>query len=132
MSRQRSGWKHLRPGFELWTAVPSLALQDRRAVISVGVMLSRNKCSTTTPTPARKGSSAQISSMYVPSIGESVKTPLNWDRNCTFLWWTVTHSRSRPAFNEGTDLQSAVENYLRKFGCYPSAVLADKIYHPRE
>ena len=34
-------------------------------------------------------------------------------------------------FNEGCDLQAAVEDYKRKFGCYPSAVLADKIYQTR-
>ena len=34
-------------------------------------------------------------------------------------------------FNEGGDLQAAVEDYRRKFGCYPAAVLADKIYQTR-
>ena len=34
------------------------------------------------------------------------------------------------SFNEGTDLEAAVEDYFRKFGCYPSAVLADRIYRP--
>lgn len=34
-------------------------------------------------------------------------------------------------FNESRDLQAAVEDYLRKFGCYPAAVLADKIYQTR-
>ncbi len=34
-------------------------------------------------------------------------------------------------FNEGTDLQAAVEDYFRKFGCYPAAVLADQIYQTR-
>ena len=31
-------------------------------------------------------------------------------------------------FNEGGDLQAAVEDYRRKFGCYPNVVLSDKIY----
>lgn len=35
-------------------------------------------------------------------------------------------------FNEGCDLVPAVEDYLRKFGYYPTAVLADKIYQTRE
>ncbi len=35
------------------------------------------------------------------------------------------------SFNEGTDLEAAVEDYFRKFGCYPSAVLADRIYQTR-
>ena len=34
-------------------------------------------------------------------------------------------------FNEGCDLEAAVEDYFRKFGCYPSAVLADRIYQTR-
>lgn len=34
-------------------------------------------------------------------------------------------------FNEGCDLQAAVEDYYRKFGFYPEAVLADKIYQTR-
>lgn len=34
-------------------------------------------------------------------------------------------------YNEGSDLIAAVEDYYRKFGCYPEAVLADKIYQTR-
>ena len=34
-------------------------------------------------------------------------------------------------FNEGCDLIAVVEDYYRKFGCYPEAVLADKIYQTR-
>lgn len=36
------------------------------------------------------------------------------------------------AFNEGNTLISSVENYRHRFGCYPSAVIADKIYRNRE
>lgn len=32
------------------------------------------------------------------------------------------------AFNEGTRLMSVVENYRKRFGCYPKEVLADQIY----
>ncbi len=32
------------------------------------------------------------------------------------------------AFNEGTRLEMTVENYKRRFGCYPKEVMADKIY----
>lgn len=32
------------------------------------------------------------------------------------------------AFNEGTRMQLTVENYKRRFGCYPKEVMADKIY----
>ena len=31
-------------------------------------------------------------------------------------------------FNEGTDLQAAVHEFYRRFGHYPAAILADKIY----
>lgn len=34
-------------------------------------------------------------------------------------------------YNEGCDLPAVIEDYLRKFGCYPEAVLADKIYQTR-
>lgn len=34
-------------------------------------------------------------------------------------------------FNEGCDLQATTEDYKRKFGCYPEAILADKIYQTR-
>ena len=34
-------------------------------------------------------------------------------------------------FNEGCDLAAVVEDYYRKFGYYPEAVLADKIYQTR-
>mgnify|MGYP001133751711 CR=1 FL=1 len=36
------------------------------------------------------------------------------------------------AFNEGTTLISAIENYRQRFGCYPESVIADKIYRNRE
>lgn len=32
------------------------------------------------------------------------------------------------AFNEGTRLEMTVENFKRRFGCYPKEVMADKIY----
>lgn len=35
-------------------------------------------------------------------------------------------------FNEGCDLKSAVEAYHKRFGYYPEAVLADRIYQTRE
>ena len=34
-------------------------------------------------------------------------------------------------YNEGCDLTAVVEDYYRKFGCYPEAVLVDKIYQIR-
>ena len=34
-------------------------------------------------------------------------------------------------YNEGCDLPAVVKGYFRKFGCYPEAVLADRIYQTR-
>ena len=36
------------------------------------------------------------------------------------------------AFNEGSRLQASVEQFHRRFGCYPREVLVDKIYCTRE
>ncbi|MCL6631333.1 MAG: IS5 family transposase [Alicyclobacillus herbarius] len=36
------------------------------------------------------------------------------------------------SFNEGTTLIESVENYVKRFGCYPEAILADKIYRNRK
>lgn len=36
------------------------------------------------------------------------------------------------SYNEGILLQEAVEQYFRRFGCYPEAVLADSIFRNRE
>lgn len=35
-------------------------------------------------------------------------------------------------FNEGTELTGAIERYKARFGCYPKAVLADKLYRNRD
>ncbi len=45
--------------------------------------------------------------------------------------YTYLEQTSWSNFNEGTDLQATVEDYLRKFNCYPAVVLADKIYQTR-
>ncbi len=45
--------------------------------------------------------------------------------------YTYLEQTSWSNFNEGTDLQAAVEDYFRKFNCYPAVVLADKIYQTR-
>ena len=44
----------------------------------------------------------------------------------TFLEQTCWDS-----YNEGLDLQASAEDYRRKFGVYPEAILADKIYQTR-
>jgi IS5 family transposase len=36
------------------------------------------------------------------------------------------------AFNECKDVQSAAENYKRRYGYYPANIIADAIYHTRE
>lgn len=46
--------------------------------------------------------------------------------------FTYLEQTSWSNFNEGCDLQGVVEEYHRKFGCYPEAVLADKIYQTRD
>ncbi len=45
---------------------------------------------------------------------------------------TFLEDLSWDAFNEGTRLLSTVENYKRRFGCYPQKVFADKIYCNRD
>ena len=45
--------------------------------------------------------------------------------------YTFLEQTSWNNFNEGGDLQAPVEDYARKFGCYHSAVLADRIYQTR-
>jgi transposase, IS5 family len=46
--------------------------------------------------------------------------------------YTFIEKLSWDAFNEGTGLVSCLKNYVRKFGCFPKRVLADKIYCNRE
>lgn len=46
--------------------------------------------------------------------------------------YTFLEQTSWSNFNEGCDLQAAVEDFRRKFGHYPEAVLADKIYQTRD
>ena len=45
---------------------------------------------------------------------------------------TFLEDLSWEAFNEGARLISTVENYKRRFGCYPQKVFADKIYCTRD
>ena len=45
--------------------------------------------------------------------------------------YTFLEQTSWNSFNEGNDLEAAVEDYRRKFGAYPSTVLADRIYQTR-
>lgn len=45
--------------------------------------------------------------------------------------YTFIEQTSWNAYNESTYLKDVTEEYLRKFGCYPTAILADKIYQSR-
>lgn len=45
--------------------------------------------------------------------------------------YTFLEQTSWSNFNEGCDLTAVIQDYFRKFGCYPEAVLADKIYQTR-
>ena len=45
--------------------------------------------------------------------------------------YTFLEQTSWNNFNEGSDLQAVAEDYRRKFGVYPEAILADKIYQTR-
>ena len=46
--------------------------------------------------------------------------------------YTFIEQTSWSNFNEGCDLKATVEEYRRKFGFYPKAVLADRIYQTRD
>jgi len=46
--------------------------------------------------------------------------------------YTFMEHLSYDAFNEGTMLIDAAENYRKRFGTYPEAILADKIYRNRD
>ena len=46
--------------------------------------------------------------------------------------YTFLEQTSWDNFNEGGDLIATVEDYRRKFGCYPKVVLADQIYQTRD
>ncbi|KYP79928.1 IS5 family transposase [Ferroacidibacillus organovorans] len=46
--------------------------------------------------------------------------------------YAMMERTSWDSFNEGTTLIESVERYVERFGCYPEAILADKIYRTRE
>jgi hypothetical protein len=46
--------------------------------------------------------------------------------------YAYVETLSWDAFNEGITLIESVESYRKKFGCYPEAVQADKIYRNRD
>ena len=45
--------------------------------------------------------------------------------------YTFLEQTSWSNFNESVDLKTVAKDYRRKFGCYPEAILADKIYQTR-
>ena len=70
------------------------------------------------------GLAPQLRSPYPTEFGQ--KLHLSVVDGYTYLEQTSWNN-----FNEGCDLEAAVEDYARKFGCCPSAVLADRIYQTR-
>ena len=46
--------------------------------------------------------------------------------------YVMMEELSWDAFHEGNTLQQSVEAYHQRHGCYPEAVIADKIYRTRE
>ncbi|MFD1675960.1 IS5 family transposase [Alicyclobacillus fodiniaquatilis] len=46
--------------------------------------------------------------------------------------YALMEKTSWDSFNEGTTLIESVERYKERFGCYPEAILADKIYRTRD
>lgn len=46
--------------------------------------------------------------------------------------FTFMEKLSFDAFNEGITLRQSAENYRARHGCYPEAIIADKIYRNRE
>jgi hypothetical protein len=46
--------------------------------------------------------------------------------------YTMMEKTSWDSFNEGTTLIESVERYVERLGCYPEAILADKIYRTRD
>lgn len=46
--------------------------------------------------------------------------------------YAMMEKTSWDSFNEGTTLVESVERYVERFGYYPEAILADKIYRTRE
>lgn len=46
--------------------------------------------------------------------------------------YTFIETQSWDNFNEGSELQELVSRYKERFGYYPAAILADKIYQTRE
>lgn len=46
--------------------------------------------------------------------------------------YTYIENAKFDAYNEGVTLIQSVENYRKRFGCYPQAVIVDKIYRNRD
>ena len=42
--------------------------------------------------------------------------------------FAIVDNLSWDAYNESTDLTEQVENYRKRYGCYPATVIADNIY----
>lgn len=81
----------------------------------------------------------RIVSLHMPFVRPIVRGKTNADVEfgaklsiSVINGFTYMEQLSFDAYNEGTTLQGSVENYKRRFGQYPEAIIADKIYRNRD
>ena len=81
----------------------------------------------------------RIVSLHMPFIRPIVRGKTNADVEfgpklsiSVVNGFSYMEALSFDAYNEGTTLQQSAENYKRRFGHYPEAIIADKIYRNRE
>jgi len=81
----------------------------------------------------------RIVSLHMPFVRPIVRgkagTPVEFGAKLAISnvnGYTFMERVSFDAFNEGTTLIESVENYRRRFGRYPQAVVVDKLYRTRE
>lgn len=81
----------------------------------------------------------RIVSLYMPFIRPIVRgktnAPVEFGAKLSVSvvnGYTFMEEVKYDAYNESTTLQKSIEDYKRKFGFYPKAVIADKIYRNRK
>lgn len=70
-----------------------------------------------------------------PIVRGKTKTPVEFGAKLEISivnGFTAIEKISWDNFNESTGLRASVERYKAKYGCYPEAVLADKLYRNRQ
>ena len=70
-----------------------------------------------------------------PIVRGKTKTPVEFGAKLEISivnGFTAIEKISWDNFNESTGLRASVERYKAKYGCYPEAVLADKLYRNRK